>query len=330
VIVFIFQHTPRTQFYALSLHDALPILLTRAGYAGLQRYTAKWTGDNRSEDDHMLLGVRLLNSLGVSGVAFSGMDIGGFTGNPSVALYARWIQIGAFTPYFRNHTGVNTKSSEPWAYGEEALEISRNFINLRYKLLPYLYSSMYEATQNGQPIMRTLAIDYTHDAKVYDTQFQNQYFFGESFFVAPFESTTNFGKVYFPEGKWYSLYDDVVEEGGKEKIIQLAYHKLPVYVKESSIFPMQSLIQSTSENPTDTLTVHVYQGSFNNSFLYYEDDGNSFDYENGAYYKRLITYNPGAKTITFEKVEGSYKTNFNHVKVVLHGFGNLSRVKLNA
>src|SRR5690606_40085519 len=83
VIVFIFQHTPRTQFYALSLHDALPILLTRAGYAGLQRYTAKWTGDNRSEDNHMLLGIRLLNSLGVSGVAFTGMDIGGFTGNPS-------------------------------------------------------------------------------------------------------------------------------------------------------------------------------------------------------------------------------------------------------
>ena len=309
--------------------DKRPFILTRAGYAGLQRYTAKWTGDNRSEDDHMLLGIRLLNSLGVSGVAFSGMDIGGFTGNPSVALYARWIQIGAFTPYFRNHTGINTKSSEPWAYGEEVLEISRNFINLRYKLLPYLYSSMYEATQNGQPIMRTLAIDYTHDPKVYDTQFQNQYFFGEAFLIAPFESTTKFGKVYFPEGKWYSLYDDKIEEGNKEKILQLAYHKLPVYVKESSIFPMQSLIQSTSESPTDTLTVHVYKGDVNNAFLYYEDDGETYAYEDGEFYKRLISYNPGNSEIIFDKVEGSYKSNFNHIEIVFHGFENLSKLKLN-
>ncbi len=103
-----------------------PFLLTRAGYAGLQRYTALWTGDNRSEDDHMLYGVRLLNSLGVSGVPFTGMDIGGFTGGPSVGLYNRWIQLGAFIPYFRNHTGVNTKSAEPWAFGEEVTEIARN------------------------------------------------------------------------------------------------------------------------------------------------------------------------------------------------------------
>lgn len=99
-----------------------PFLLSRAGFSGSQRYTAIWTGDNRSEDSHMLLGIRLLNSMGVSGIPFSAMDIGGFTGNPSIGLYARWIQLGAFTPYFRNHTGVNSKSSEPWAYGEEVTE----------------------------------------------------------------------------------------------------------------------------------------------------------------------------------------------------------------
>lgn len=306
-----------------------PFLLTRAGYSGLQRYTALWTGDNRSEDNHMLLGVRLLNSLGVSGVAFSAMDIGGFTGNPSIGLYARWIQLGAFTPYFRNHTGINTKSSEPWAYGEEVTEIARNFIGLRYKLLPYLYSSFYEATQNGQPIMRTLAIDYTHEPKVYDGQFENQFLFGRAFLVAPFESTTNFGKVYFPRGNWYDLYSGEVQQGNQEKIIELAYHRLPVYVKESSIVPMQSLIQHTGETPTDTLTVHVYRGDVANAFVYYEDDGESFDYENGGYYKRAITYNPARKAINFEEVEGSFSSKFNHIKVVLHGFRQTSRVKIN-
>jgi alpha-glucosidase len=306
-----------------------PFLLTRAGYAGMQRYTAKWTGDNRSEDSHMLLGIRLLNSLGVSGVSFTGMDIGGFTGNPTVALYARWIQLGAFTPYFRNHTGVNTKSSEPWAYGEEVTEIARNFINLRYRLLPYLYSSFYESTQSGQPVMRTLAIDYTHEPKVYSPDYQNQYLFGEAFMVAPFESTTNFGKIYFPKGKWYELFTGAVEQGDQEKILQLAYNKLPVYVKESSIIPMQSLIQTTAQTPTDTLTIHVYQGSVANQFVYYEDDGESFNHEKGEFYKRVISYDPRKKSISFGDAEGSYKSKFNHVKLVLHGFGEGGKWRLN-
>ena len=306
-----------------------PFLLTRAGYAGLQRYTALWTGDNRSEDDHMLYGVRLLNSLGVSGVPFTGMDIGGFTGGASVQLYNRWMQLGAFIPYFRNHTGVNTKSAEPWTFGEEVLEIARNHVNLRYRLLPYLYSTFYEATQNGQPVMRTLAIDYTHDEKVYDSQFENQFFTGEAIMVAPFESTTNFGKVYFPKGEWYNLFTGEVERGKQEKIVELAYNKLPVYVKGGSIIPMQSLVQSTAEQPTDTLVVHVYQGEEANSFVYYEDDGESFDYENRGYFKRSIRFDPKKKTIAFAAAEGDFQSKFNHLKLVLHGFGNLARVKVN-
>ena len=306
-----------------------PFVLTRSGYAGLQRYSAIWTGDNRSEDSHMLLGVRLLNSLGLSGVAFTGMDIGGFTGNPSQSLYARWIQIGAFNPYFRNHTAVNTKSSEPWTYGEEVLEIARNYINLRYKLLPYLYSTFYEATQNGHPVMRSLAIDYTFDKNIYDTQFENQYLFGGSFMVAPFEGNTAYGKVYFPAGKWYDLYTGEVQNGKQQKIIEVSTHKLPVYVKEGSIIPMQSLIQSTAEKPTDTLSIHIYKGDSNNRFVYYEDDGESYAYETGAYYKRLISYDPGNKSITFSKVEGSAESKFKTIKLVLHGFNSISGIKLN-
>jgi alpha-glucosidase len=298
-----------------------PFILTRAGYAGLQRYSAIWTGDNRAEDSHMLLGVRLLNSLGLSGVAFTGMDIGGFTGNATPSLFAKWIQIGAFNPYFRNHTAVNTKSAEPWAFGEEVLEISRNYINLRYKLLPYLYSTFYEATQNGHPVMRSLAIDYTFDQNIYNEQFQNQYLFGSAFLVMPFEGDTKFGKVYFPQGKWYDLYSGEVQNGGEQKIIQLSSSKLPVYVKQSSIIPMQSLVQSTSVKPTDTLVVNVYQGEVPNQYVYYEDDGESYAYENGAFYKRAITYNPAKHAITFAKVEGEAASKFNHIKLVLHGFG---------
>ncbi|MDT3403675.1 glycoside hydrolase family 31 protein [Mucilaginibacter terrae] len=306
-----------------------PFMLTRAGYAGLQRYTAIWTGDNRAEEDHMLLGVRLLSSLGLSGVAFTGMDIGGFTGNPNVALYSRWMQIGAFSPYFRNHTAVNTKSAEPWAFGEEALEISRNFINLRYRLLPYLYSTFYEATQNGHPVVRSLAIDYTFDPKIYETQFQNQYGFGNSFMVAPFGGVDSFGAVYFPEGNWYNLYTDEQISGKQEKLTRVSINKLPVFVKESSIVPMQSLIQSTAEKPTDTLTLHIYKGNRNNNFVYYEDDGESYDYEKGSFYKRLMTYNAAAKQIVLNEAQGNRASKFKYIKVQLHGFDGKEKVTVN-
>jgi alpha-glucosidase len=306
-----------------------PFMLTRAGFSGLQRYTAIWTGDNIAAEDHMLLGVRLLNSLGVSGIAFTGMDVGGFTGTPTQSLYARWMQIGAFTPYFRNHAASNTKASEPWTFGTDVLDISRNYIGLRYRLMPYLYSAFHDAASTGEPVMRTLAIDYTHEAKVYDPAYQNQYLFGKSFLVAPFESTKEFGKVWLPAGKWYDLHTDAVQQGGKEHIAELSMLQLPVYVKESSIVPVQSLVQSTSEKPDGTLALHVYKGDVDSSTIYYEDDGASFAYEKGDFYKRTISYDAAKRSITLGAVEGKFKSKFDKLDIVLHGFGEQDALRVN-
>lgn len=306
-----------------------PFVLTRAGYAGLQRYTAIWTGDNRSEDDHMLLGVRLINSLGLSGVAFTGMDIGGFTGNPSTGLYARWIQLGAFIPYFRNHTAINTKSSEPWTYGEEVTEISRNYISLRYKLLPYLYSTFYEASQTGMPVVRSLAIENTFNPKIYEPAFQNQFLLGKSLLVIPVESGKDFIKAYFPPGNWYDMYNDKPQTGASEKIIELSTHKLPVYIKESSIIPMQSLVQSTAFMPSDTLMLHIYKGNMQNSYVYYEDDGKTYDYEKAVFYKRTIDYNAAKNELILQKPEGSFHSKFKNILLVLHGFKNEKLITVN-
>lgn len=305
-----------------------PFILTRSGYAGLQRYSAIWTGDNRAEDAHMLLGVRMISSLGLSGVPFTGMDIGGFTGGASAALFTRWMQIGAFLPYFRNHAALNTKSSEPWTYGEDALDISRDYVDLRYKLMPYLYSTFYEATRDGLPVVRSLAINYAFDPKVYTVDYQNQYLFGNAFMVAPFESTKDFGKVYLPEGNWYNLYNDE-KHGGKQEIVQqLSVSRLPVYVKESSIIPMQSLVQSTAEMPTDTLTLHVYNGNVANKLVYYEDDGKSYSYEHNDFNKRSITFNPATHQLILGEAEGTFKSKFHSVKLIMHGF-KASSIKVN-
>lgn len=306
-----------------------PFMLTRAGYAGLQRYSAIWTGDNRAEEEHMLLGVRLLNSLGISGVAFTGMDIGGFTGTPTQGLFARWMQVGAFNPYFRNHAANDSRSSEPWTYGEQVLDISRNYVNLRYRLMPYLYSAFHDAATSGEPVMRSLAIDYTHDPRVYDPAFQNQYLFGSAFLVAPFESTRDFGKAWFPAGKWYDLYSDAVQEGGQEKILELSLDRLPVYVKAGSVVPVQSLVQSTSEKPSGTLALHIYRGDEATRSTWYEDDGESFDYQKGVYYKRAITYDPAARRIEISAAEGSFRSKFDKLEIVLHGFGEAPQARVN-
>lgn len=304
-----------------------PFILTRAGYAGLQRYSALWTGDNRAEENHMLLGVRLINSLGLSGVPFTGMDIGGFTGGASSSLYTRWMQIGAFIPYFRNHTALNTRSAEPWTFGEDALGITRSYINLRYKLMPYLYSTFFEATQSGLPVSRSLAISYAFDAKVFDLAFQNQYLFGQAFMVAPFESTKEYGQIYLPAGQWYNLYTDEQLQGKQTITTSLAISSLPVFVKASSIIPMQSLVQTTSEAPTDTLTLHVYNGHLKNEFVYYEDDGKSYNYEHDGFYKRSITFSPADRSISLGAVAGNLQSKFRQMRLILHGFAGVNQLK---
>jgi alpha-glucosidase len=195
--------------------------------------------------------------------------------------------------------------------------------------MPYLYSSFYEATQNGMPVNRSLAIDNTFDNSIYDHGFQNQFMFGQSIMVAPVESGKDFLKIYFPKGNWYNMYNDEMMEGGKSKTVELSNAKLPAFIKGSSIIPMQSLVQSTSIAPTDTLLLHVYKGNTANTLVYYEDDGKSFDYEKGMFYKRAICYDPASNQISLEKVDGQMASKFNNIALVLHGFTNMNTVQSN-
>ncbi len=297
-----------------------PFILTRAAYSGIQRYSAIWTGDNRPEDDHMLAGVRLVNSLGLSGVANAGYDVGGFAGEASKELFCRWMQIGTFCPFFRSHKMIDAKDSEPWSYGEKVEEIVRNYISLRYRLMPYLYSSFYQSTQTGIPVARSLAISYTYDPMIYDTKYQNQYFFGHGILVAPVASNKDIAKVYLPQGTWYNLNNEQKFTGKQEIYVETPMESLPVFVKGSSIIPMQQVVQHAGESAGDTLFIHIYQGSEQNSFVYYEDAGDGYEYEKGQFYKRNITYNPNKKEVLLEKAEGSLSSKYKVVKFVMHGF----------
>jgi alpha-glucosidase len=304
-----------------------PFNLTRAGYSGIQRYAAMWTGDNVAYDEHMMLGIRLVNSLGISGVAFAGYDVGGFVGDADTRLFARWITLGAFSPFFRVHTMINSRDSEPWSYGEEVEEISRNYIRLRYMLLPYLYSAFHEAAQDGTPVQRSLALDYSFTDKVYESAYQHQYFFGPAILVAPVESHQRFAKVYFPEGVWYSIHGSGRYEGESEAIVESPMHKLPVFIRAGAVIPMQPPVQSTREK-VEELILHVYFGEEPYFFDFYEDDGSTFDYQEGYYLRRRISHHPGRRSLTLEKAEGNYTSSFRQMTFVFHGFPAMDSLKV--
>lgn len=299
-----------------------PLVLTRSGYAGLQRYTAIWTGDNHATDDHMLLGIRLINSFGLSGVPFAGDDVGGFQGNASSDLYARWISIGTFCPFFRVHSAINTKRSEPWSYGEATQALAKYYIDLRYHILPYIYSAFYEASQTGMPVQRSLSIEYTKDPDIYNPEFDNQYLFGPSLLVVPAKSTQEAVKAYLPKGEWYSFYTDQKFKGDQKFYTPSPLYRLPVFVKAGAIIPIQKLIQNTGENPGDTLEIHIYAGKGNTHYVYYEDDGTTYNYEKGVYFKREIIYEGDHNKIILDPVVGTFPSKFKVLRFVMHGFGH--------
>jgi alpha-glucosidase len=302
------------------LGNKRPFVLTRAAYSGTQRYSAIWTGDNSAYDAHMLLGQRLVNSLGITGMSLTGVDIGGFMGDPTPALMVRWNSLGVYIPMFRNHAALGTKMREPWEWGKENEAIIKKDIEQRYKLLPYIYSSFYQSHQSGLPISRTLAIGYTDDENVYDVKYQNQFLFGDAILVAPVESTKLSEDVYLPKGDWYRLSTGEKFEGGTVVNADAPLTDLPVFIKAGAIIPMQSVVQNTTEKGDGILQLHIWNGDSANEFVYYEDDGISYDYQKGGYYKRTIRFDPKKNLISISAVERSFVSKFDRVKLVLHGF----------
>lgn len=227
-----------------------PFVLTRAGYAGIQRYAAVWSGDNTASWDHLRLTIPLLTNLSVSGVPFIGADVGGFTGSPSAELFARWLQAGSLTPFFRAHSDRGFGPHEPYGFGDKFTEINRATIEFRYLLLPYLIACFEEHQATGAPVMRPLwyACPTDPQAILNDSQF----LLGRDLLVAPVmeEGATKVG-VYFPKGDtWIDWHSGSVYEGGTSAQVDAPLERLPVFVRLGATIPTLSPIQSTDEIPT--------------------------------------------------------------------------------
>jgi alpha-glucosidase len=306
-----------------------PFVLTRAAYAGIQRYSAVWTGDNTATEDDLMMAVRMVNSMGVSGVSFTGPDMGGFIKTPTNELFVRWMSVGVYTPFLRNHAEINSRRKEPWSFGEDIEELSRQWLNQRYRLIPYLYSAFYESTQSGMPVARTLAIDYPQDENIYRNEFQNEYLFGHEILVAPCRGDEACCKVYFPEGEWYRKSDDRLYKGKTEAWVESPLDDLPVFVRAGGILPLQSVIQNTGEKPSPVLEINIWNGKMPNSFLFYEDDGITYNHENGEYHRRIISFDPVKKIITIGKADGTFPSKFTGFRLIFHDFGDIMGVRVN-
>ncbi len=306
-----------------------PFVLSRSGFAGIQRYAAVWSGDNQAKDEHILLGTLLINQMGLSGVPFTGPDLGGYIGDGNKDLYRRWVEVGVFAPYLRNHRGPYAAANEPWAYGEEAEAISRAYIGFRYALMPYLYSAFYEAATTGMPVARSLSIDHSFDAKVYDPEFQYEFLFGPGLLVNPMTSGEVEKSTYLPPGQWFDLFTDERLDGGRVIRAQYAGHRIPIFAKAAAIIPMQGRVQSTRDDPGPALHVHVFNGTQPSEFVYYDDDGETLNYRKGQFRRRTIAFDPATGQLNFSYPEGKFSSPFRKIRVILHGFGPVRAATVN-
>lgn len=283
-----------------------PFVLTRASFAGGQRYSAAWTGDNVASWEHLQMAVPMCLNLSISGQPFVGTDIGGFIGYPSGELFARWLQLGVFSPLMRAHSVINERNKEPWEYGAEYEAVNRTTIELRYRLLPYIYATMVQASRTGIPPMRPLVFDYPEDPEY--TWNETEFMFGEHLLVAPvlWEGATK-RSLRLPEGTWYDFWTGRKYQGKARVEVEAPLNRIPLFVKGGAVIPMQSVIQHTGQKPVDPPTLVAFPGESVSS-LYYEDDGISFAHEKRGYWERSITQKggPDRREVILGNVEGSF------------------------
>lgn len=213
-----------------------PFILSRSGYAGLQKFAWVWTGDNEASWEHLRMSIPKLLNLGLSGLV-AGADIGGFRHTPSPQLYARWIQLGVFYPFVRTHTATQTADQEPWSFGAEVEAIARQYINLRYKLLPYIYTWYWQYVQTGIPLMRPMFLDFA-DKECYDVA-DTQFMFGPDLLIAPILYENSYARdVYLPRGDWYNFTTSQKLSGGKVIHVAADLTVLPIFVRANTVIPI--------------------------------------------------------------------------------------------
>jgi len=297
-----------------------PFVLTRSGFAGVQRWSACWMGDNSSWWEHLEMAMPQLMNMGLSGVPFVGTDIGGFNGNASGELFARWMQFGVLSPFCRGHSMLDTEQHEPWSFGPRVEAICREYLRLRYRLLPYLYTLFWEAAQRGIPVLRPLLYHFPDDTATY--QLHDQVLLGPSLMAAPiYHPGREYRYVYLPAGVWYDWWTDELITGPVHLLAHAPLERMPLYIRAGAIMPGGPDLHYADELPLDPLTLDIYPGD--GAFTLYEDDGHSFEYEHGQFSTTSYTRRQMGDRLVFTigAREGAYVPPTRRLLLRVHAIG---------
>ncbi|CAN5673345.1 glycoside hydrolase family 31 protein [soil metagenome] len=309
--------------------DQRPIVITRSGYAGRQRHAIQWTGDNSSWWEHLWMSMPQLMNMGLSGVAWAGVDIGGFFGDSNGELLARWYEFGVFQPFCRNHSAMDTLSQEPWAFGEPYESVARKMVKLRMRLLPYLYTLFEESHRTGAPIARPLLFEYPGDTTTYTTD--DQFLVGDAMLIAPITRPgIEHRHVYLPEGCWFHYWTGEHFDGPAHILAHAPLSEPPIYVKANTAIPMGPDMNYTGEKQTDPLTLLLYPSAGLGESTIFEDAGDGFDYLDGEYARRKISCESTADHVTVHigGREGTFTPQRNEVRLELRGLGTPEGIRV--
>ncbi|HVF30849.1 MAG TPA: TIM-barrel domain-containing protein, partial [Pyrinomonadaceae bacterium] len=278
-----------------------PFVLTRAGFAGVQRFSAVWSGDNYASWDHLAMTIPLLTNLSVSGVAFIGSDVGGFNDRPSGELYTRWLQASILTPFLRSHSVGWAGNKEPWEYGDEFTPINRRMIELRYQFLPYLYTLFYEHERTGQPVMRPLWYEFPNDRLTY--LIGDEYMAGSDVLVAPIvKEGMRHRDLYLPAGaNWVNWWTGELLEGGKQHRVDAPLDRFPLFIRAGAVVPTQSTIQHTGLMKNAPLTLNVAVGvaaGKTETATIHQDAGEGYGYRRSEWRRIGLEHSSGSLKIS--------------------------------
>ena len=296
-----------------------PFIITRSAYSGAQRYTSSWTGDNVASWEHLWIANIQMQRMSISGMGFTGSDIGGFAEQPSGELYARWIQLGVFHPFCRTHSSGHHGDQEPWSFDNDVVDITRKFVNLRYQLLPYLYTMFWEYINDGVPMLKPLVYFDQEDIQTHYRT--DEFLFGNQILVCPIlEPNAQGRRMYLPVGQWFNYWTNELVEGKKELWVKTDYDQIPIFVKAGSVIPKYPVQQYVGEKSFDEITLDVYYKLGKEKSKLYEDAQDGYDYNKGRYSLSTFSFRGKENELIIQQhVEGKFDTQYSRFKINLHG-----------
>ena len=295
-----------------------PFVITRSAYSGAQRYTSTWMGDNVATWEHLTIANNQAQRMSMSGFSFAGSDIGGFVGQPQGELFARWIQLGIFHAFCRVHSSGDHGNQEPWVFGEEITDIVRKFVEIRYQLLPYLYTAFWKYINDGTPILKSLVL---YDQEDTATHYRSDEFvYGEQILVCPIlEPNAKGRRMYIPRGKWYNFWTDELMEGGKEVWVDANIESMPIFIKEGAVLPKYPVQQYVGEKKFDEITLDVYYKEGKESSKLYDDAHDGYDYKKGRFSLRTFKVTGKKEELIIQQHKrGDFNAEYHKFKIVLH------------